>query len=403
MTTVDRPLLDVPAAALQRAIQIRHDLHAHPELGYEEQRTSGVIRDRLTELGIQHVGDLAGGTGVLGYIPATGSARGTVALRADIDALPIPEESDRAYSSTIPGKMHACGHDGHTANLLLTAEVLLSLEDRPNDVLLVFQPAEEGGGGGQRMCQDGVLNGSILGSKVDVIYGLHGWPELPLGTVASRVGALCAATDTFTVSVRATGGHAAFPHTTPDTIVAASAMVTQLQAAVAREVSPVDAAVLSVTKIHGGTAHNVLPPEVSFAGTVRTMQPETRALMQASLRRHVGGIAAGYGVEADIEWVEGYPATINMQSATDAFFETARSSLGEERVIDLPTGFMGGEDFAYYGAECPACFFIVGLNPSATERYPGLHTPNFDFNDDALHTGTGLFVALATREVPRGS
>lgn len=400
MTTTQSRVLDIPNSSLDTAISIRHDLHAHPELGYEESRTSGVICERLTQLGIEFVSGLAGGTGVLGYIPATGTCEGTVALRADIDALPIPEQSGRAYASTHEGKMHACGHDGHTANLLLTAEMLLSLSERPNDVLLVFQPAEEGGAGGERMVNDGVLDGTVLGTKASVIYGLHGWPDLPLGTVASRVGSLCAATDTFTVTVRATGGHAAFPHTTPDTIVAASAMVSQLQSAVSREVSPVDSAVLSVTKFHGGTAHNVLPPEVSFSGTVRTMEPATRIRMQESLRRHVAGVGAGFGVDANVDWFDGYPATVNVSSATAVFFEAAREQLPADRVIDLPTGFMGGEDFAYYGAKCPACFFIVGLNPSDTEAYPGLHTPNFDFNDDALPIGTRLFVSLATRPVP---
>jgi len=381
-------------------VSIRHDLHAHPELGYEETRTSRVIVERLRALGVEYRDGLAGGTGVLGYIPAIGTAAGTVALRADIDALPIEEASGKPYSSTLAGRMHACGHDGHPANLLLTAELLLGLDERPNDVLLVFQPAEEGGGGGERMCDDGVLDGSVLGKKADVIYGLHGWPELPLGTVASKSGPLLAATDTFTVTVRSTGGHAAFPHTTPDTIVAASAMVTQLQSSVSREVSPVDSAVLSVTKFHGGSAHNVLPPEVTFGGTVRTMEPETREKMKASLRRHVAAVASGYSVEAEVEWVDGYPATINEPNATRRFFETASDALGSEQVIDLPTGFMGGEDFAYYGSKCPACFFIVGLNPSKSASYPGLHTAEFDFNDDAMPIGAGLFVALATGAIP---
>ena len=389
--------LEVPTQAFRMAVEIRHDLHSHPELGYEETRTAGVIEKRLRDLGVECVGGLAGGTGVLGWIPATKPGGKTVALRADIDALPIAEETGVKHASTFEGRMHACGHDGHTANLLLTAEVLLGVEDRPNNVLLVFQPAEEGGGGGDRMCRDGVLSGTVLGEKADMIYGLHGWPEMPLGTVASKKGPLLAATDTFTVTVRATGGHAAFPHTTPDTIAAAASMVSQLQAVVAREVSPVDSAVLSVTKFHGGSTHNVLPPEVSFGGTVRTMEPATREHMQAALRRHVAGVAASFGAEAEVEWVDGYPATVNEPGATQTFFEVARAGMGDDRVVELPTGFMGGEDFAYYGEHCPACFFIVGLNPDPSRPYAGLHTPKFDFNDDAMRVGTALFVALATR------
>jgi len=404
MTTAIPPgtLADLVEPTLPEAVGIRHDLHRHPELGYEETRTAEVIARRLSELGVEHHTDLAGGTGVLGFIPATagGTEVPTVALRADIDALPIHEQSGAAHTSTIPGRMHACGHDGHTAGLLAAAHAIASATDRPNHTLLLFQPAEEGGAGAKRMIEDGALDGSRLGAKADAVFGLHGWPDLELGHTATRPGPLLAAADQFRITVKGRGGHAAFPHLAADPVLAAAHITTALQHIASRRVSPVDSVVVTVASIKAGEAHNVIPGEAHLKGTVRTLLPETRTLAEVELRRTAESIAGAMDATAEVRWDQGYPATINHPGAAEHFLDAARTELGNERVHTLPTPFMGGEDFAFYGEVAPACFFIVGLRPPDQHTYPGLHTPQFDFNDDALKIGVTLFARLALTPLP---
>lgn len=401
---------DPVRAALRAAVNavvpgvrdIRHDLHRHPELMFEERRTSGVVARELSALGIKHVAGLAGGTGVLGYLPATvdpsRAAAGvkTVALRADMDALPIPENTGKPYASLTPGAMHACGHDGHTSMLLGVARTLAGMAHRPNNVLFVFQPAEEGGAGGEKMCEGGVLSGKLLGTPADVIYGLHGWPELPLGSVATRDGPLLAATDEFTLTVTGKGGHAAYPHLCIDPIVVSAQIVTALQTISSRRASPVDAVVVTVGSIHGGHAENVIPHSVELTGTIRSLKAETRAMCEREFRQIVTGIAQTMGATATIQWRVGYPVTENHPEPTARFRAVARDVLGAQHVLERESPTMGGEDFAFYGKHVPACFFFLGLRPEGRDTYPGLHTPEFDFNDDALPLGIELFVRLAT-------
>ena len=271
-------------AELPRLVELRHDLHMHPEVGYEEVRTSGVVRRELDALQVHHVDGMAGGTGVLAHLP--GAAPLAVALRADMDALPILEAGSRPWASRTPGRMHACGHDGHTAILLGAAAVLSKLAARgtlPNPVTLVFQPAEEGGGGGQRMADEGALDGSRIGPRVAEIYALHGWPELPLGHVATRPGPIMAASDRFEIEITGTGAHAAWPHRSADPIVCAAATVTALQSIVARNVDPLDAAVVSVTVIESGSAFNVIPGRAVIKGTYRSLSEATRSLIERRL------------------------------------------------------------------------------------------------------------------------
>lgn len=383
---------------LPGVIAIRRDLHAHPELGYNEHRTSGVIVQELKRLGIAHVAGLAGGTGVLAHIPPTdakNAGRPAIALRADMDALPIEENTGVSYASTTKGIMHACGHDGHTANLLGVARVLNELPRRDRPVTLVFQPAEEGGAGGKRMCEDGALDGSRIGTKVERIYGLHGWPLYTLGDVGSREGPLLAATDAFNVRIVGEQSHAAYPHLARDPIVATSQIITALQTIASRSISPQDAIVVTVGAMNAGTARNIIPRSATFLGTMRTLRPETRVLGRQKFYAIVEGVAMAMGCVAEITWDEGYPVTRNDPEATRTFFRVARAGLGEGRVFEVPEPTMGGEDFSYYGQIVPACFFVLGVKPRGQTHAPSLHQPEFDFNDDALETGIEMMCRLA--------
>ncbi|MEZ6317126.1 MAG: amidohydrolase [Phycisphaerales bacterium] len=408
-----RAITDVPtdlqpaiAPHLGELVDFRHDLHAHPELMFEESRTAARVADALDRLGVEHKTGLAGpdgqpGTGVLAHLPATTGAQGpSVALRADMDALPIVERTGRPYASTNPGVMHACGHDGHTTMLLGAVRVLLALEHRPNPVTFVFQPAEEGGAGGEKMCDAGALRGAKaggLGTPVGRIYGLHGWPNLPLGIVATRPGPLLAATDEFEITVRGTQAHAAYPHLGHDPIVAAAHVVTALQTLASRRVSPLDSVVCTVGIIRGGSANNVIPESVQIVGTVRTLRAETREFARKELFNLAEQTAAAHRCRAEIDWQVGYPVTHNDPAEFERLRDTAIGAFGEGRFLRVDEPTMGGEDFSFYGKHVPACFAFLGLCPPGEDptRAPQLHQPEFDFNDDAIPTGVELLVRLA--------
>ncbi|MBN8690547.1 MAG: amidohydrolase [Armatimonadetes bacterium] len=383
---------------LAEVVEIRHQLHSNPQIRFEEVFASELIQKTLTSLGVQFKAGLAKGTGVLGYLPATANPESatTIALRADIDALPIHEETGKPYASRIPGRMHACGHDGHTAILLGVAAELAAMSHRPNNVLLLFQPAEEGGAGGKFMVEDGCLNGKIFGKKADFVFGLHGWSSVKLGHVATRVGALMASTDEFIIELVGQGGHAAAPQTTRDPVVAIASLITTLQQISSRNTDPFDNIVVTVGQVHGGTANNIIPMSAMIHGTIRTMSAETRELAKKRLRQVAEGVAQAHDVTAKIEINEGYPVVINAQEAVDRFMKTATNVLGPEWVSDQAVPTMGGEDFAYYGDECPACFYQLGLIPDGQDSYPNVHTPTFDFNDDAIAVGIKVMVGLAT-------
>jgi amidohydrolase len=370
-------------ANLSELIAIRHDLHAHPELMFEEKRTSEVVQRELSALGIEFKPGLAKGTGVVAHLPATVDTEAdAVALRADMDALPIIEATGRSYASTTPGTMHACGHDGHVAMLIGAARVLSATEHRPNPVTFVFQPAEEGGAGGRFMCDDGALlgaSGGGVGPKVGRIFGAHGWPAIPLGVVSTRPGPLLAATDEFYITIRGVGGHAAYPHLTKDPVVAASGVVTALQTMASRAASPLDSLVCTVGRIAGGSANNVIPETVQLDGTIRTLRPETRRLAHDQLFTIAESVAAAHGCHAEVDFHEGYPVTHNDDALTEHFFGVARDALGSERVQLMPEPSMGGEDFSFYGKHVPACFFLLGLLPDGDDpmQTPLLHQPEF--------------------------
>ncbi len=379
---------------IEHITEIRHDLHAHPELGYEEHRTSGVVQRELKAAGVEFVAGLAGGTGVLALVPSTGNSATapTVALRADMDCLPIEENTGVPYASQTPGKMHACGHDGHTSILIGAARQLVKIPERPNNVLLVFQPAEEGGAGGKRLCDEGVLAGKVLGKPVDMIFGLHGFPYMKVGELGTRTGPLLAAADWFTIDVRGRGGHAAMPHAGVDPIVVSSHIVTALQSIASRNAPPLDSIVVTIGVIKSGTAHNVIPDTATMVGTLRTLTPETRDMGERRIKEISSGIARAFGATAEVDFTRGYPVTYNDAKATRHLRSVlGGSGLHEEDVSPV----MGGEDFSYYGQHVPACFYWLGLLNDGQDRYPNLHAPEFDFNDKALPVGIQAMCELA--------
>ncbi|CAN5855167.1 M20 aminoacylase family protein [soil metagenome] len=387
------------AAELESLRAIRRDLHAHPELGYHERRTSALVQAELTRLGIAHVANLAGGTGIVAYLPPTDPAARTstgaaVALRADMDALPIVEQTGLDYASRTPGVMHACGHDGHTTILLGAARILRALP-RPRAVTLLFQPAEEGGGGAERLCAEGALDGSLIGVPVAQVFGLHGWPQLPLGSVGTRPGPLLAATDEFRVTIHGVQSHGAQPHFGRDPIVAAAHCIVALQTVVSRSIAPTEACVVTVGVVNAGTASNIIPQSATFVGTIRTLDAAVRATAQERLRQTIEHAAAALGCRAEIDLVPGYPVTRNDPALTARFFEIARAALPAASVELIPSASMGGEDFAYYAERVPGVFYFLGLKPQAAAAAPALHQPDFDFNDDALPLGIEMMCRLA--------
>lgn len=361
-----------------RLIEIRRDLHAHPELGFEEVRTAGIVAAELTRLGIKHRTGV-GRTGVLGVIE--GARPGpTLAIRADMDALPIAEETGLAYASSIPGKMHACGHDIHTSTLLGTAEVLNRLSDQlAGRIVLIFQPAEEILGGAAAMIEDGALEG------VDMAIGFHNHPDMPAGTFGFSRGATLAAADRFDLIIRGKSGHAAHPHTTIDPIVAGAAFVSQAQTVVSREINPLHPAVVTVGAFNGGTVHNIIPERVHLKGTVRTLHADAREIAQQALTRFVAGLEAGHRVSCQFDYVRGVPPLVNDDKLLDATMAAVRAQFGEA-VVEEGIPSMGAEDFAYFAEKVPG--FQLRIGSSAPGRSDRLH--NAFYQPDEACIGLGV-------------
>ena len=399
-----RFLMDISSFSFVRDVQtliesqhahvtdLRHRLHQIPELGFEEHKTCAAIRAELDRIGIKYVAGVANApTATIAWIGDTNKP--CIALRADIDALPITEQTGLPYTSTHPGRMHACGHDGHTSTLLGVAEILKSIErELQVCVKFLWQPAEEGGGGGNVLCQAGVLDGRI-GPKVSAIFGLHGWPGLPVGLVSTRPGELLAATDTFVASFVGQGCHGAFPHLGRDPIVAAAQAVVNLQQFVSREMDPTDGAVVTVGIFHAGTATNIIPDRARIEGTARTLNEPARKLIRESIERRCRGIALASACELEFTWEPGYPPTVNDPAMAEYVARVTRKTFGETRFIPAARPAMGGEDFAYYLEKIPGCFFLVGVAPSAAPYAP-LHSDHYDFTDAALAVGMRMFIDL---------
>ena len=371
----------------------RRDLHEHPELLFDTHRTSGVVAKKLKEFGCDEVVEGIGRTGVVGVIHGKTNKSGKViALRADMDALPIHETSGVEHSSKTDGKMHACGHDGHTAMLLGAATYLAETRNFDGTVVVIFQPAEEGGGGGKEMVDDGMMDRF----SVQEVYGMHNYPGLKVGEFATRVGPLMAATDQFTLHIEGLGGHAANPAACIDTTVVSSHIVVALQTIVSRNTDPLESVVVSVTSFETESkAYNVIPQRVEIRGTVRTLTPETRDMAEAAVSRIVENTAAAYGASAKIEYERGYPVTKNHAEQTAFAASIAREISGDTMVNDDADPVMGGEDFSYMLESRPGAFIFVGNGDTAT-----LHHPDYDFNDDLIPVGCSYWAKLVETAMP---
>lgn len=366
----------------------RHHLHAHPELMFDTVQTAAFLKARLESFGVDRIETGLAQNGLVAVIEGRGPGPVT-GLRADMDALPITEERPLPYISQHPGKMHACGHDGHMAMLLGAVRALAERRDFDGRVVAIFQPAEEGGGGARVMCDEGLM--TRFG--IERVYALHNWPGLAPGHVAIAPGPAMAATDMFDIEIRGRGGHAAMPHDTCDPVMVAVALAQGLQSIVARRSDPLDAVVLSITRIHAGQAHNVIPETARLAGTVRTLKPGQGAQIQAEMARICNGIAAAHGAAARLDYVPGYPVTVNDPAHAARAVRIARDLLGAAQVDDAARPSMGAEDFAYMLNERPGAYIFVGQGDTA-----GLHHPHYDFNDAILPVGAALLVTLAGAE-----
>jgi amidohydrolase len=371
----------------------RRDIHENPELMYDTHRTSALVADKLREFGCDEVVTGIGRTGVVGVIKGKTDSRGhVVGLRADMDALPIIEATGLPYASKTPGKMHACGHDGHTAMLLGAAKYLAETRNFDGSVAVVFQPAEEGGAGGEAMVKDGLIERF----RIKEIYGMHNAPGVPVGHFTIRPGAFYAATDNFTIQVIGKGGHAAQPHASVDTTVMASQIVMSLQTIAARNADPVGSVVVSVTSFRTESeAWNVIPERVELRGTVRTFDAGLRAMAEERLKSIVTLTAQAMGGRAEIEWKPGYPSMVNSEAETVFAAEVARKISGPAAVNDNTPPIMGGEDFAYMLQVCPGAYIQIGNGNTAD-----VHHPLYNFNDEAIPAGASYWAELVETRMP---
>jgi amidohydrolase len=376
-------------ADLQPDIQAwRRDIHEHPELLYDVHRTAAFVADRLREFGCDEVATGLGRTGVVGVIkgrkPAAASEVKVIGLRADMDALPIEEATNLPYASKTPGKMHACGHDGHTAMLLGAARYLAETRNFAGDAVVIFQPAEEGGAGAAAMIEDGLMDRFAI----DQVYGMHNGPGFPIGSFAIRSGPVMAATDEVNIRIEGLGGHAARPHKCIDSVLVGAQLITALQSIVARSVDPLESAVISICEFHAGNARNVIPQTADLKGTVRTLTAEVRELVEKRIREVVAGVAQITGARIDLGYKRGYPVTVNHAAQTDLATQVAREIAGDANVVDLAPQ-MGAEDFSFMLQARPGAFIFCGNGDSA-----GLHHPAYNFNDEAIVFGTSYWVKL---------
>jgi hippurate hydrolase len=385
-----------PILAQQAELQaIRRDIHAHPELSYEEQRTADVVADRLTAWGIPVVRGL-GVTGVVGVIKHGTSPR-AIGLRADMDALPMQELNTFEHASRHAGKMHACGHDGHTAMLLGAAHYLSRHRNFDGTVYVIFQPAEEGGAGARRMIEDGLFDKCPM----DAVYGMHNWPGIKAGTFGVVAGPMMASSNEFHVTVKGKGGHAAQPHRAVDPVMVAVQIAQAWQTIVSRETNPLEAAVLSITQIHAGSATNVIPNDAALVGTVRTFSTAVLDLMERRMREIAAGVAAAFNASVDVDFKRNYPPLVNHARETALAIQAMRAVVGDDAVDTSIEPSMGAEDFAFMLQAKPGCYVFLG-NGDGEHRAGGhglgpcqLHNGSYDFNDQLLPIGASYWVRLA--------
>lgn len=374
-------------------IEFRRDLHMHPELSFKEFRTTEKIKEKLVDLGIEII-DLGMETGVVGLLRGRGAGP-TIALRGDIDALPIQELNNVPYKSKIDGIMHACGHDIHTTSVIGAAIILAGLkEELKGNVIFIFQPAEEINQGAKLLVKKGLFT-SI---KADLIFGLHNNPEIPWGKIAIKKGGLMAAVDTIRIKVKGKGGHGAIPNATRDPIIAASAMLMNLQTLVSRNVSPLDSAVISIGTFHAGTANNVIPELVEISGTVRSFAPETRQMLAERIREVLENTAKAYMVDIELEYIFDLPAVFNSEELTKLAYNAAREIVGEEGIVD-PTPSMGGEDFSIFMEKVPGFFFWLGVGNKEKNMNYVWHNPRFDGDDRAIINASAVLSNMALKGI----
>ncbi|WP_424927870.1 M20 aminoacylase family protein [Amaricoccus tamworthensis] len=390
------PVINSIADNATAIAELRRDLHMHPEIMFETHRTSALVAEKLREFGCDEVVTGLGRTGVVGVIRGreTGSGR-VIGMRADLDALPIVEETGLKHASKTPGAMHACGHDGHTSMLLAAAEYLCATRNFDGTAIVIFQPAEEGGGGGREMVEDGLMERF----GIQEVYGMHNMPGLPVGSFATREGSIMAASDDFTIHVRGKGGHGALPHLCVDTTLIASHIIIALQSVVSRNTDPMQCAVVSVTNIStDSTATNVIAENVEMSGTARSHDPEVKKMLEKRIVEIAKTTAAAFGAEATVEYRHGYPATVNTPDQTRFAVDVASEISGAANVEpNFPAG-MGSEDFSFMLNERPGTMIFIGNGDSAA-----WHHPKFDFNDNAIPYGASYWSRLIERSMPAGS
>jgi amidohydrolase len=388
------PIVNRIAALHGDITEWRHDLHAHPELLYDVHRTAASVAEKLKSFGCDEVVTGIGRTGVVGVIrgnkPGAGAFK-TIGMRADMDALPIMEATNLPYKSTTPGKMHACGHDGHTAMLLGAARYLAETRNFAGTAVVIFQPAEEGGAGGKAMVQDGLMDRF----GIQEVYGMHNYPGLPVGEFAIRSGPIMAAADHLTIDIEGVGGHAARPHLSVDTVLVGAQIINQLQSIVARNVDPLHSAVISICMFHAGNADNVIPQTAQLSGTARSLTPAVQDLLERRIREVVEGIARLHGAKASLDYRRGYPVLRNHERQAGFAASVAGQVVGENKVDTAVAPVMGAEDFSFMLEARPGAFIFVGNGDSA-----GLHHPAYNFNDDVIPVGTSYWVKLVETALP---
>ncbi|WP_238369334.1 M20 aminoacylase family protein [Heliomarina baculiformis] len=382
------------AKELESLTEFRRDLHQNPELLYDVTRTAATVAEALRAAGVDEVVEGIGRTGVVGVIHGQSNTSGrTIGLRADMDALPIHEDTGKPWASKVEGKMHACGHDGHTTMLLGAARQLVESRAFDGTVIVIFQPAEEGGAGAKAMIDDGLFTRW----PCNEVYGMHNRPNLPVGEFTIASGPIMGSVDEVRISIEGRGGHAARPDETIDPLPIASAIIQAVQTITSRTVDPMDNAVVSLCTIHAGNAFNVIPQTLEITGTVRTLREEVRSHIEAQLSAIVPNIAAGYGATGTLEYIRMYPVTVNHERETMLAAAAAQEVAGESKVsLDMPP-VLGGEDFSFMLNEVPGAMINVGNGPSA-----GLHHPKYDFNDDVISWGCSYWTTLVRQRLPLG-
>jgi hippurate hydrolase len=370
----------------------RRDFHENPELLFDVHRTAGIVAEKLKSFGCDEVVTGLGRTGVVGVIKGrTNNSGRVIGLRADMDALPIEEATNVPHASKVPGKMHACGHDGHTAMLLGAAKYLAETRNFDGTAVVIFQPAEEGGGGGNEMVKDGLMERF----GVQEVYGMHNMPGIPVGQFAIRPGAMMAAADRFTITIEGKGGHAARPHDCIDPVVISAQVITALQTIASRNTDPLESVVVSVCTVKAGEAFNVIPQTAMLLGTVRTLSPEVRDLAETRIRAIVENVCAAFGAKAEVEYDRGYPVTMNDPDKTEFMAGVARAVGGENAVDTTVPPLMGAEDFSYMLEQRPGAYIFLGNGDTA-----GVHHPAYDFNDEASPYGVSLWAKIIESGMP---